>query len=112
MSSQYKSSVTVGIDIGTADSIIAYVGKAMVDIVQNEVSQRKTPTVVGFNDRERLLGDAAQVVMKSNLKNTVRNFRHIVGAMEQVGDRLEKEKFWSLCPTEQAEDGSCGFSVM
>ena len=36
----------------------------MVDIVQNEVSQRKTPTLVGFNDRERLLGDSAQVVMK------------------------------------------------
>ena len=66
----FKGSTTVGIDIGTADSIIAYVCKNGVDVVQNEVSSRKTPTVVGFNDRERLLGDSAQVVQKSNFKNT------------------------------------------
>ena len=65
-----RGTAVVGIDIGTSDSIIAYVGKAMVDIVQNEVSQRKTPTMVGFNDRERLLGDAAATVAKSNVKNT------------------------------------------
>ena len=37
-----KGVAVIGIDIGTNDSIIAYVGKGAVDIVQNEVSQRKT----------------------------------------------------------------------
>lgn len=111
MASGYKGSVTVGIDIGTNDSIIAYVGKAMVDIVQNEVSQRKTPTVVGFNDRQRLLGDAASTVIKSNLKNTVRNFRHIVGQMSQVEEQLKHEKFWSLARQSECADGNVGFTV-
>ena len=52
-------SAVIGIDIGTNNSIIAYVGKQVVDIVQNEVSQRATSTIVGFKEKERLLGDGA-----------------------------------------------------
>ena len=100
----------VGIDLGVADSIIAYVGKAMVDIVQNEVSQRKTPTIVGFNDKDRLLGDAAQTVIKSNLKNSCRNFRHLIKVALESED-VEKEKFWSLANLEEAEDGCVGYGV-
>lgn len=107
----YSKSTCIGIDIGTMDSIVAYVGKSMVDIVQNEVSQRKTPTMVGFNERERLLGDAAQVVMKSNLKNTVRNFRHIMGPKSMCEDAVAREKFWSLASEGDTEDESVGFAV-
>ena len=49
----------VGVDIGAADTIVAYVAKGAVDIVQNEVSQRKTPSLVAYKDNTRLLGDPA-----------------------------------------------------
>ncbi|CAD7928457.1 unnamed protein product [Amoebophrya sp. A25] len=108
-----KGSTTVGIDIGTADSIIAYVCKNGVDVVQNEVSSRKTPTVVGFNDRERLLGDAAAVVQKSNFKNTVRNFRHIMGPMTMCAEQISREEFWQLAESLEgpAEDGAISYRV-
>lgn len=106
-----SGTVTVGIDIGTNDSIIAYVGKSMVDVVQNEVSSRQTPTVVGFSDRDRLIGDAASTVIKSNNKNTVRNFRHIMGPVNNCQENFEAEKFWSLAKMTEGEDGLANFEV-
>lgn len=90
----------IGIDMGNMDSIAAYVGKGVVDIVQNEVSQRKTATLVAFNDQQRLLGDQALAQIKSNFKNTCRNFRHLLGRGMSAPD-VEREKFWS--PSELAE---------
>merc|ERR1719387_2511389 len=84
----------------------------MVDVVQNEVSNRKTPTMVGFDDRERLLGDTAQTKVKSNLKNTVRNFRHLMGPMSMCKDDIEREAQFGLAETtEETEDGCIGFNV-
>jgi len=109
--SSYKGFVTVGIDVGCMDSVIAYVGRQKVDVVQNEMSSRKTATLVAFRDRNRLLGDAAGTVIKSNLKNTVRNFRHLVGRADLLEDQIKEEKFYGLAKTCDTEDGSLGFSV-
>lgn len=101
--------LAIGIDLGTADSYVAYITKGTVDIVQNEVSQRKTPSLVGFTDRERLLGDPALATIKSNAKNTCRSFKHLLGReMSGVG----KEEFWSTCSLAKAGDGFGGYDVM
>lgn len=103
-------SAVIGIDIGASGSLVAFVGKGIVDIVQNEVSNRVTPTLVGFTDRERLLGDTALASIKSNAKNTCRNFKHLLGRPVDAPD-IEKEHFWSTCPLSKAEDGFCGYDV-
>ena len=59
-------SAVIGIDMGVQVSQVAYVGKGIVDMVQNEVSNRSTPTLVGYTDRERMLGDMALSQIKSN----------------------------------------------
>jgi len=102
--------LVIGIDIGTADSYIGYVNKGAVDCVQNEVSQRKTPSLVGFTDRERLLGDSALSQIKSNSKNSCRNFKHLLG-QKLDHKAVETEKFWSTCDLVTAEDGYCGYDV-
>ena len=87
----------VGVDIGAADTIVAYVAKGAVDIVQNEVSQRKTPSLVAYKDNTRLLGDPALATIKSNLKNTCRQFQTIIGL--QMDDPIVKEEqVWQLAP--------------
>jgi len=104
-------SAVVGIDIGNLDSIAAYVGKGIVDIVQNEVSQRRTGTAVAFNDEKRLLGDQAQAQIKSNFKNTCRNFRHLLGRGMDAPD-VAREKFWSSSElVETGDNGHVGFKV-
>jgi len=105
-----SKNLVIGIDLGSSDSYVAYIGKGVVDIVQNEVSQRKTPTLVGFTDRERLLGDTALSQIKSNTKNTCRNFKHLLGHKFQ-SPSVEDEKFWATCPLAESEDGQAGFSV-
>eukprot|EP00440_Ansanella_granifera_P053583 gb/GFBE01058089.1/.p1 GENE.gb/GFBE01058089.1/~~gb/GFBE01058089.1/.p1 ORF type:complete len:762 (+),score=237.07 gb/GFBE01058089.1/:1-2286(+) len=102
--------LVIGIDLGSADSYVAYVNKGAIDVVQNEVSQRKTPSLAGFTDKERLLGDAALSQIKSNAKNSCRNFKHLLGQRLDSAS-LEAEKFWSTCPLAGAEDGFAGYSV-
>mmetsp|Transcript_27864 Transcript_27864/g.84105 ORF Transcript_27864/g.84105 Transcript_27864/m.84105 type:complete len:794 (+) Transcript_27864:157-2538(+) len=102
--------LVIGIDLGSADSYVAYVCKGTIDTVQNEVSQRKTPTLVGFTDRERLLGDTALSQIKSNVKNTCRNFKHLLG-QKLNSPGVEQEQFWATCRLEQDADGYAGCSV-
>lgn len=103
--------IVAGIDIGAAESYVAYVGKNIVDIVQNEVSKRATASVCGFTDRERLLGDAALAQIRSNAKNTCRNFKHLLGRKIDAPD-VQREHFWSTSKLVQCEDGHAGYEVM
>mmetsp|Transcript_6729 Transcript_6729/g.12543 ORF Transcript_6729/g.12543 Transcript_6729/m.12543 type:complete len:1114 (+) Transcript_6729:56-3397(+) len=100
----------VGIDLGTTDVIAANVGRKGVEIVQNAVSERRTPALVSFTDRRRLLGDAALPQVRSNFRNSCRGLKHLVG--RAVGSpELELERLWSLCPLGLADDGNVGFEV-
>ena len=63
-------SAVIGIDIGASESYVAFVGKGIVDVVQNEVSKRATASIVSFTDRERLLGDAALAQMDAAIEHT------------------------------------------
>jgi len=103
-------SAVIGIDLGASESYVAYVGKGIVDVVQNEVSKRATSTMVGFTDRERLLGDAALAQIRSNAKNSCRNFKHLLGRKVEAPD-LEMEHFWSTSKLCAAEDGLAGYDV-
>jgi heat shock protein 4 len=99
----------VGVDIGAADTIVAYVGKGAVDCVQNEVSQRKTPSLVAYKENTRLLGDPALATIKSNLKNTCRQFQTIIG--RKMDDPIVKEEQeWQLAPIVEV-DGRAGYRV-
>mmetsp|Transcript_40708 Transcript_40708/g.120723 ORF Transcript_40708/g.120723 Transcript_40708/m.120723 type:complete len:839 (+) Transcript_40708:102-2618(+) len=103
-------SAVIGIDIGASESYVAFVGKGIVDVVQNEVSKRATASIVGYTDRERLLGDAALAQIRSNAKNSCRNFKHLLGRKLEAPD-VEMEHFWSTCKLATAEDGFAGYEV-
>lgn len=105
-----SKSVVVGIDLGACESYVAYVGKGIVDIVQNEVSKRATATIVGFTDRERLLGDAALAQIRSNAKNSCRNFKHLMGRKLEAED-VQIERFWSTSQLVECADGHAGYEV-
>ncbi|KAL9103988.1 MAG: hypothetical protein Q9163_001008 [Psora crenata] len=69
----------VGVDFGTLNTVIAVARNRGVDVITNEVSNRATPSLVGFGPKCRYLGESAKTQEISNLKNTVSSLKRLAG---------------------------------
>ncbi|ETS82638.1 Heat shock protein Hsp88 [Pestalotiopsis fici W106-1] len=69
----------VGVDFGTLNTVIAVARNRGVDVIANEVSNRATPSLVGFSSKNRYLGEPAKTQEISNLKNTVSSLKRLAG---------------------------------
>lgn len=69
----------VGVDFGTLNTVIAVARNRGVDVITNEVSNRATPSLVGFGPKNRYLGEPAKTQEISNLKNTVGSLKRLAG---------------------------------
>ncbi|CRG98419.1 heat shock protein 110, putative [Plasmodium relictum] len=92
----------LGIDIGNENSVVATINKGAINIVRNDLSERLTPTLVGFTEKERLIGDSALSKLKSNYNNTCRNIKNLIG---KIGKNIEEdvemhEAYGNLVPCE------------
>ena len=48
-----SASGALGIDVGSANSVVAVTRRGGVDVVANEATRRQTPSVVAFDERRR-----------------------------------------------------------
>ncbi|PTU22747.1 hypothetical protein P175DRAFT_0434063 [Aspergillus ochraceoroseus IBT 24754] len=69
----------VGIDFGAQSTKVGVARNKGIDIITNEVSNRATPSLVGFSARSRQIGEAAKTQETSNLKNTISNIKRLIG---------------------------------
>ncbi|KAG9257333.1 heat shock protein 70 family [Emericellopsis atlantica] len=69
----------VGVDFGTLKTTIAVARNRGVDVIANEVSNRSTPSMVGFGPKSRYLGETAKTQEVTNLKNTVNSIKRLIG---------------------------------
>ncbi|EEH17811.2 hypothetical protein PABG_00374 [Paracoccidioides brasiliensis Pb03] len=69
----------VGIDFGSQSTKVGVARNKGIDILTNEVSNRSTPSLVGFGPKSRYIGEAAKTQEISNLKNTVGTLRRLAG---------------------------------
>eukprot|EP01006_Ploeotia_vitrea_P047931 TRINITY_DN67179_c10_g4_i1.p1 TRINITY_DN67179_c10_g4~~TRINITY_DN67179_c10_g4_i1.p1 ORF type:complete len:903 (+),score=586.26 TRINITY_DN67179_c10_g4_i1:107-2815(+) len=82
----------VGIDIGDQSSVIAVARRRGIDALQNEVGNRKTPTMVGYSDQTRAIGESAVAQFSGNYKNTIMYFKRLVGRRADEPDvKVEQE---------------------
>ncbi|KAF2684167.1 heat shock protein Hsp88 [Lentithecium fluviatile CBS 122367] len=82
----------VGVDLGTLNTVIAVARNRGVDVITNEVSNRATPSLVGFGPKSRYIGEAAKNQEISNLKNTVASFTRLAGrSLNDPDVQLEKD---------------------
>ncbi|EJT44514.1 SSE2-like protein [Saccharomyces kudriavzevii IFO 1802] len=72
-------STPFGLDLGNNNSVLAVARNRGIDIVVNEVSNRCTPSLVGFGSQNRYLGESGKTKQTSNVKNTVENLKRIIG---------------------------------
>ncbi|KAM0354079.1 hypothetical protein ACHAPU_001114 [Fusarium lateritium] len=87
----------VGIDFGTLKTVIAVARNRGVDVVTNEVSNRATPSLVGFGPKSRYLGETAKTQEISNLKNTVSSLKRLAGRSFNDTD-IQVEQQYVTCP--------------
>ena len=88
-------STPFGLDLGNNNSVLAVARNRGIDIVVNEVSNRSTPSLVGFGQKNRFLGEAGKTKETSNIKNTVGNLKRIVGLDYTHPDFSTESQFFS-----------------
>mmetsp|Transcript_11422 Transcript_11422/g.17001 ORF Transcript_11422/g.17001 Transcript_11422/m.17001 type:complete len:786 (+) Transcript_11422:85-2442(+) len=70
---------SIGIDFGNDSCVIGIAGRGGIDIALNESSNRRTPSMVSFQGKQRFMGEGALSISKSNFKNTARELKRLVG---------------------------------
>lgn len=103
-------STPFGLDLGNNNSVLAVARNRGIDIVVNEVSNRSTPSLVGFGQKNRFLGEAGKTKQASNVKNTVDNLKRIVGLGYSDAEFNEESKYFTS-KLVKLDDGKVGAQV-
>jgi molecular chaperone DnaK len=93
----------IGIDLGTTNSCVAIMDGSQPRVIENSEGARTTPSVVGYTDNERLVGQAAKRQAVTNPANTVYAVKRLIG--RRVTD-AEVEKDRKLVPYNIVDGGN------
>jgi molecular chaperone DnaK len=69
----------IGIDLGTTNSCIAIMDGAQPRVIENAEGARTTPSIVGFTESERLVGQPAKRQAVTNASNTIFAVKRLIG---------------------------------
>ena len=81
----------IGIDLGTTNSCVAIMDGSQPRVIENAEGARTTPSIVGFTDEERLVGQPAKRQAVTNPSNTVFGAKRLIGRRIDDPD-LAKDK--------------------
>jgi len=82
---------TIGIDLGTTNSVVAVMEAGQPKVLINSAGSRLTPSIVAFTDKgERLVGQTAKHQQVTNPKNTVSSIKRFMGRRHNEVQAEEK----------------------
>lgn len=69
----------LGFDIGNLNCYVGVARQGGIEVITNDYSLHATPACVSFGPKDRSMGVAARQAVNTNIKNTVINFKHLIG---------------------------------
>lgn len=93
----------IGIDLGTTNSCVAIMDGAQPRVIENAEGARTTPSIVGYTDDERLVGQSAKRQAVTNPENTIFAVKRLIGR-RLTDAEVEKDK--SLVPYHIIDGGN------
>ena len=94
-----KGNKIIGIDLGTTRSAMAAIQDGEPKILENNEGERITPSIVAFDDEERLVGKQAKNQMVTNEENTVKSIKRHMGedyTVDLNGDEYTPQEISSM----------------
>jgi len=82
----------IGIDLGTTNSCVAIMDGSQPRVIENAEGARTTPSIVGFTDDERLVGQAAKRQAVTNPENTVFAVKRLIGRRADSPEVMKDKK--------------------
>lgn len=98
----------IGFDIGNENCVIAVVKQGGVDVLLNDESNRETPAVVCFGEKQRFLGSAGAASAMMHPKSTVSQVKRLIG---RRFDDPEVQNDLKLLPVETSEGPDGGILI-
>ena len=77
-----KKQYVIGIDLGTTNSCLSVVQSGDPVVIPNAEGKRTTPSVVGFTENDRKVGDPAKRQAVTNPTKTVYSIKRFIGKCE------------------------------
>ena len=74
-----SGAAVIGVDFGGECCVVAQAKRGGVDVVLNEASNRRSPSLIVFDAKERVIGEQAAALKRSRLKNAVWSPKHLLG---------------------------------
>jgi molecular chaperone DnaK len=74
-----NKNVIIGIDLGTTNSAVAVVENGDPVVITNSEGKRTTPSVIGFTDSDRKIGDPAKRQAVTNPTKTIFSIKRFIG---------------------------------
>ncbi|XP_043691921.1 heat shock 70 kDa protein 16 isoform X2 [Telopea speciosissima] len=95
----------LGFDVGNDKCVVAAAKQRGIDVLLNEESNRETPSVVSFGEKQRFLGSAGAASATMNPKSTISQVKRLIGLNFRQPDVQNELRFFPFETSEAADGG-------
>eukprot|EP00124_Ichthyophonus_hoferi_P001455 Ihof_evm10s76 gene=Ihof_evmTU10s76 len=100
----------VGFDVGNLNGVISAARQGGIEVLANDYNYRVTPCVISLTSTQRFIGEAGRSQEITNVKNTVSQFKRLIGRKYNNPD-AQRELARANYTHMELDDGSIGIQM-